>query len=139
MQAGALLDLGGEFFGDVVKLALEPPDVLAEAAVQRPRGEAEAVLLGDQHLQQLPTPGEQGIEQLRGPHPLPEEREDRRVEPIGLGQLPRGPREVTDLARIGHDHRQSGRRARRHSRPLEAARGFGHDHAWPRVRRRATS
>jgi len=108
------LDQGRELPGDVVELALQPPDVLPDPAVQGPRREAEAVLLGDQHLQQLPPAGEQRIEQLRrvrgqgagrGAHPLGEQREDRRIESVGLRELPRAPGEVPDLARIGHDDR----------------------------------
>ena len=59
---GTPLDLIGEVLGDIVELALEPPDVLVDPVVQGAGREAEAVLLGDQHLQQLPAAGEEGIE-----------------------------------------------------------------------------
>src|SRR2546425_3862338 len=57
------------FRSDVVELALQPPDVLPNPAVQGPRREAEAVLFGDQHLQQLPPAGEQRLQQLRRGRP----------------------------------------------------------------------
>lgn len=58
------LNLVGEIPGDVVRLALEPADVLLDAAVEGLGRDAEAILLCSQHLQQLPTAGEERVEQL---------------------------------------------------------------------------
>lgn len=42
----ALLDRSGELFRDVIELALEPADVLADPAMERPWRDAETVLSG---------------------------------------------------------------------------------------------
>src|SRR5579859_2794783 len=43
----------------------------------------------------------------RGPHPLGEEREDRRIQLVRLGELAGGPGEVPHLAWIRDDDRQA--------------------------------
>jgi len=131
-----LLNLIGQGLGDVVELALEPADVLLDALVEGPWGEAEPVFLRHQHFEQLAPSGEQGIEQLgslvgqrprRGAHPLGKQGQDRRIELIGLGELAGGAGEIPDLARIGDHHRQAGGSEPGDRGPLEAPGRFTHE------------
>jgi len=73
----------------------------------------QAVVLGGEHPEQLPAAGHYGLQSAdlsigmglwSGTYGLGEARQDPCVDPIGLGELPRGPGEVTHLTRI--DHRQ---------------------------------
>lgn len=82
----------------------------------RAAGHLEAVLLGHHHLDQLPPAREQGVQQLdglarqapgRGSHPLRKARQGAGVDRVGLRQLAEGLGEVTHVARIHHDDRQS--------------------------------
>lgn len=84
-----------------------------------PNNLAQSIALRLQHLDQLPAAREQRVELLGlrirqrahgGTHALGEERQDVGVDAIGLGELPRGFREIADLPRIRDDHRQPGRR-----------------------------
>ena len=101
-----------------------------------------------EHLEQLPAAGQEGIQGLHRrvgqgpglrPDPLGEEGEDLRIQPVGLGQLARGPGEVPDLARISHHDGQARGGHRRHRRGLEAAGRFQHDQRRGQGRSRATS
>ena len=92
--------------------------MLLEIAPHRAPSEEQAVLLGRQHLDQLPASGEQllqgGDRVVRqrpglGSDPLGEAGEHLGIERIGLGQLPSGFGEVAHLAGIGDDDRQAGR------------------------------
>jgi hypothetical protein len=118
----ALLDEPAEVAIDLSQFALEPADVRANTAGDGGAGEAQAVALGGEHLEQLPAAGEHRIEGLGrligqrpgcGAHPLGEERERLGVNRIGLGELPRRPGEIAHLPRIGdHDwHRGGGERS----------------------------
>ena len=115
---------------------LEPADVLGEIALHRAAGEAEAILLGGEHVDDLPTAGEQAFEQLgrfirqgagRGPHPLCEVGEHAGIERVGLRQLPHGLGEVAHLPRVhdGDGEPVLGERDRREH--LETAGGFHDD------------
>ena len=53
--------------------------------------------------------------------------EDERVDPIRLRALPFPFREIPDLPRIHHHHRQPGQPQRRHERRLQTARSFEHN------------
>ena len=89
--------------------------------------------LGAQHLDQLAAAGDefrQGL-RLRGRqrasprlHRLREPRDVAGVEGIGLGQLARRPREITDLSRVDHGHRQPGAPQRGGDGDLITAGGF---------------
>jgi hypothetical protein len=50
----------------VGQLALEPADVLRDVAPHRGGGEAQPVLLRDEHLEQLPPPRQERIERRHG-------------------------------------------------------------------------
>jgi len=50
---------------DIVESLFEPADVLEEVALDGRTGEAEAILLGGEHADQLATSGEQAVEDLR--------------------------------------------------------------------------
>ena len=110
---------------DAGQLALEPAEVLLQAAPDlRCPGEAQPVVLGSQHLQELAPPREQGAQRLGGRRgqgarlgadPLGKEGQQRGIDPVGLGELPGGFAEIVDLAGIGHHDR-------------EARGGEGHDH-----------
>src|SRR5215208_1150301 len=71
---------------------------------------------GVEDREQLPAAGHYGLQSadlligkgLRsGPYDLAEARQDRSVDPIGLGEGPRSPGEVTHLTGIDNHHRQS--------------------------------
>ena len=73
-------------------------ETLPDRALALAEDLAQAIALGLQHLEELPAPGEQGLELLglgiregtdRGPDPLREEREDVGIDPIGLRELAR--------------------------------------------------
>ncbi len=61
------------------------------------------------------------------PHALGEERQDLRIDVVGLGELPGGAGKVAHLPGVRHDDRQGGRRERGHQRRLVAAGGFQDD------------
>lgn len=68
------------------------------------------------------------------PHAPGEEREDLRIDPIRLRELPRGLREVAHLARVSDDHRERRGGERGHTEQLVPTSGLEHDE----LRRRAS-
>ena len=109
-------DGGGEVAVDVGQAFFQPADVRGDVPLDGPAGEAEAILLGGEHLEQLPPAGEQGVEELgglvrqgphRGPDALTKQREGERVDGVGLGEASHGLREVADLAWIDDHDRQA--------------------------------
>jgi hypothetical protein len=95
--------------------------VLLEIAPDGRAGDLEAIPLGGEHLDELPAPGEQGVEGLGGfigerlgrrPDPLREEREHLRVDGVGLSQLAGGASEVPHVPRIDLNDRESSGRER---------------------------
>lgn len=94
---------------------LEPGDMGVEVALQAAIAEQPApVVLGPEHVDELPAPGHQFAQGLglrignrarRRAHGLREQRDDAGVEGVGLGELPSGPSEITDLAGIDDGHR----------------------------------
>ena len=71
--------------------------------------ETAAILLGAEHVDQLAATGDQVPQGARlfvgqgpddGTNGFGKERDHPSVERVGLGQLPSGPREVTDLPRM---------------------------------------
>lgn len=103
---------------DIVQLALEPADMLREAAPDWCAREAEAIFLGDEHVEERTPPRQERIQRLRsvigqwprlGANALRKEGEDVGIDGIGLGELSRGACEVAYLAEIDDDERQPGR------------------------------
>ena len=96
--------------------------------------------LSRHHLDHLAPPCCQGAQLLRRligqrpqrrAHPFGKQRDDRRIQRVGLGQLPAGPCKVADLARIDHHNRKLRARQRGRHHLLEAAGGLQHDQLWP--------
>jgi hypothetical protein len=94
---------------------------------------SQAIVLGGYHPEQLPAAGHYGLQSSdlsigkglgSGPYGLGEARQDGRVDPIGVGEGPRGPGEVAHLRGIDHHYRQSCRRQSPDHRALEAAGGL---------------
>ena len=84
---------------DVGQALLEPPDVLADVALDRPPGKAQPVLLGGEHVDDLAATRQQALEELRslvrewaglGVDPLGEVGQDASVQGIGLRQASQG-------------------------------------------------
>ena len=95
-----------------------------------------AVSLGHDHLNDLPTTGDEFAERAglrvgdgaRGrAHLLGEAGDDLGIERIGLGQPSGGAREVADLPRVDNGQGQAGGGDRGGDRYLEPAGGFQHD------------
>ncbi len=110
--------------------------MLCDALLDGQRCHVCPVLLRDQHRDELATTGQdrrQGCgfgvgegARLR-PNPLGEQREERRVEGVGLSQAAGGAGEVAYLARIDDRHRDAGCGQGSRARRLVAARRFEHD------------
>jgi hypothetical protein len=83
------------------------------AAIAIQRSHESAVVLGGDHLEQLPAPRHQDVQLLQGfigplahlgTHTLGNESEPCSVDSIGLCELPRRTGEIADLARVHHRH-----------------------------------
>jgi hypothetical protein len=101
-----------------------------------PGRQTQAILLCRPHLDQLASAGDQRRQRLRlfiGHRAdrrlsrFGKVREDLRVEPIGLGELPGRSGKLTDLPRSDDHNRQSGGDKRSRQRHFETARRFEHD------------
>ena len=121
---------------DIVQLPFEPANVLGDAAADGEQCVLETVALGDQHFEHLATTGQQSVKSIGrligqrpgvGTHALRKERQGIGIDPIGFGELAGGPGEVTDLARVGHDQREPGRREGGDGGALVSASGLHHD------------
>jgi hypothetical protein len=109
----------------------------------------QAVVLCGYHPEQLPAAGYYSLLSAdlsigkglwSGTYSLGEAHQDGRVDPISLGEPPRGPGEVAHLRGIDHHyHRQSCRSQSPNHRSLEAAGGHkDHKHRVRSSRRRET-
>jgi hypothetical protein len=103
------------------------------------QGVLETIALGDEHLQHLATAGQERVEGMgrvigqraRGrANALGEQGQDVGIDPIGLGELAGGPGKVPDLARVGDNQRQPGRRQGRHRGTLVSAGGLEDEERW---------
>ena len=111
--------------------------------------ETAAVLLGAEHVDELPAPRDQvpqrpGLVIGQGPgngaNGFGKQRDHPSVQRVGLGQLPSGPREVTDLPGIDHGDGQPRPGQRGGDRDLVAAGRFQDDNGGrERPRTRAMS
>jgi hypothetical protein len=99
---------------------------------------AMAILLGEQHVEQLPAARDQFAQRLRlggrqrpdrGLHAFRKARDGFSIERVRLGELAGSPGEVADLPGIGHDDGQAGARQPGRHRRFVAARGLQHDEA----------
>lgn len=111
----ALLDGVIEIAIDGRDASLERADVLRDVPTDRRARVLQSIPLGGHHVKELSPPRHQGRKVLapgiwerprRGLHPLGKERDEVGIETGRLGELPSGSREVADLARIRHDHRE---------------------------------
>ncbi len=128
---GTRVDVAVKVLVNVTELALEPPDVLEDTVAYGRHRVLETIALGHQHPEDLAPPRQQAVESMGrligqrarlGPDALGEEGQGVSVDPIGLGQLTGGAREVAHLAGIGHDQRQPGGGERGHRGALVSAR-----------------
>ena len=102
----------------VIELTLKPAHVLLDALLDSRQREAEPILLGGDHVDDLaPAPYDRvertgilvGQDPDLGPYAFAEEREHVGVDCIGLGELAGRPGEVTYLPRVrDHDRDLSG-------------------------------
>lgn len=116
------------------KLLLEPPYVGLDASADGFGGcGSETVFLGRHHPNDLSPTGEDllklpgfwvGDRSGRGADGLGEAGEDEGVYPVGLGELTRGPGEVSGLAGIDHEEGNPGGGQGRNDRTLEASAGL---------------
>src|SRR5712692_37415 len=108
----------GETGFDILDLAFEPTDVtLNTPAHLSCGGLLETILLFGEHGDELAPARHERIEGLcrivgQGPdlraNAVAEQRQDQGIDLVGLGKLAGSSRELTDLARIHDDHRESG-------------------------------
>ncbi len=111
---GALADHRVEIGVDIGELSLKPADVFLDALLDGLEGEAEAVLFGCDHLDDLASASHDRVEStgflgrqlpdLRL-HASSEEGKSAGIDRVGLGELPGALREVPCLARVGDDDR----------------------------------
>jgi hypothetical protein len=66
-------------------------------------------------------------------HPLPKQRKNRSVNPVRFGEFTGGTGEVTHLARVHNDHRNTTGAQRGHQPGLKAARSFHDDQLWAQL------
>src|SRR5437899_1298130 len=125
-----------QIFIDAAELALEPANVVGEAAPHRAAGMEQPILLGDQHFNKLAPARDQRLQALAclirqrpglGAHPFGEQREHRGVDRIRLGQLAGSTGEVAHLPRIRDDHRHAGTGQGRRQRLLVSPCCLEHD------------
>src|SRR6266702_424443 len=121
---------------DPAELALEPANVVGETAPDGAAREAQPILLGDQHLDELAPPRDQGFQALAGlirqrpglgADALGKQGQHRRIDGVGLRQLARGAREVAYLSGIRHHHRDAGTGQRRRDGLLVSPGGLEDD------------
>ena len=108
MAYGAALNRLIKIAIDLRDPAFKPVDAIRQAPTDRPGGVLQTMSLRRQHVQQLPAAHHQCVQLLQnrfleggmGRTRSAKERQEVRIQAIGLGQLPRRPREVADLPRI---------------------------------------
>jgi hypothetical protein len=112
----AFLDRLVEVVVGAFKLLLKPSYVRLDTLPNSPGRRTQAVVLGGEHLHDLPTSSENRPEDIRlllrsGPgsraYRLGEVGEDMGIDPVGLGQTACRAGEVTCLAGIDHRHGQT--------------------------------
>src|SRR5918994_6675817 len=133
-QGGAALDRRLQIALGAGELLLKPPYVGLDALGHSLGRQGQAVVLCGEHPEQLPAAGHYGLQSAdlsigkglwSGTYVLiGEARQDGRVDPISLGEGPRGPGEVAHLTGIDNHYRQSLRGQSPYHRPLEAAGGL---------------
>ena len=130
-QTGLACTWSPQSLVQVGQLRFQPGEVALNLRLHRGQSGIEALPLGGQHLDELPSTGQQGRQFLRlrvGQRTrgrvdhLGEARQDLRIEHVGLGQLAHCPGEVAHLAGIDHRHRQPRRRQRGDERDPRARR-----------------
>ena len=98
----------------------------------------QSIALRGRHVEELTAARHEGIELLkgrirqrpgRGVHLVRKEREELRIQAVGLGELSSGSRKVADLARIRHDHGECRGGQGRDERGFITARRFEDDEA----------
>jgi hypothetical protein len=116
--------------------SLEPADVIRQTPPDRCARVFQPIPRRGQYIQQLPAPRHERSERLddgfreragRGLHPFGKERQDVRIQAVGLGELPRGFGEVAHLPGIRDDEREPSGRQRGNQRPFRAPGRFQHD------------
>ena len=119
---GTVANRGVEIGIHPTELTGQPLDVRRDPLAERRASLAQPVLLGGEHLDQLPPSrqhGAQGLSGLirqwarRGAQHFPELGQDLRIERIRLGQPPGGTGKFPDLAGVDDMHRQARRPPRR--------------------------
>ena len=114
----------------------QPADVNLDASSQSFGGTGEAVCFGHDHLGDL-SPTSNQCTQFQGdligqgtnrwPYGLGETGKDPSIDAIGLGQLPSGFGEISDLSRVDYDHRKLRTGQSPHDLPFKTAGGFHND------------
>ena len=116
------VDLAFDLAEPGLQLGHDPRQATQHAAVGQL---SPTIVLGPDHLDELPAPGNQFAQGLRlgarqrarvGPHGLAKAGDDLGIEPVGLDPPAGGAREISDLARVDDDQRQvcCGQRGRHH-------------------------
>ena len=132
----ALLDGSVEILVGAMEFLFQPADVSVDALCDGLGGHRNPVVLGTDHLEDLSAARGEGSEfqsdrvgqgaQL-WTNRLGEMSQDSGINAVGLGQFSGGFSEVSDLARIDHDHRQFGTHQSLGDLAFIAAGGFQHD------------
>jgi len=133
---GAVLDEVVDIVVDPFETFLEPGDVAPDVLLGPRRGHPEAIFLGADHLDDLPSAVVEVLELLGlqvlegaqlGADGLGEARDDPGVDGVGFGQQPHGAGKVADLPGVD-DHNGQGRQGQGVDRgPDKAAGGLQDD------------
>ena len=133
---GALPNARGEVGLQDGHLLGQPGDMGLNPGPEGRCGLAQAVAFGGEHLDHLPTPGQQdgqfrggriGLGPDRGLHPGGKQRQHLRIQGIRLRQLAQGLGKIPHLPRIHDNHRQACFHQGPHHGQFITARGFDDD------------